>query len=71
MGNKIARVWQGTTNLWYITIRNKHNGRIVADGGEGYATKATATRALRTNFGDGYYMVETGVDGEYRMRPKV
>jgi len=71
MGNKIARVGKGADGKWYITIRNKFNRKIVADGAEGYATKGTATRALRTNFGDGYYLVETGVSGEFYMQPKV
>lgn len=71
MGNKIAKVKKGADGNWYITIRNRGNNKTVADCGEGYATKATAVRALRRNFGDGYYLVETGVSGEFYMQPKV
>lgn len=70
MSDKIARINKGTDGKWYISIRNRRNGKIIADGAEGYATKATATRALRNNFGDGYWILETGKDGEFRMHSK-
>jgi uncharacterized protein YegP (UPF0339 family) len=75
MGNKIAKVKKGADGNWYITIRNRGNNKTVADCGEGYATKATAVRALRRNFGDGYFIVETGAVAktwvEFYMQPKV
>lgn len=44
------------SNQWYITIHNKRNGKIVADGAEGYASKYNARRAVTRNFADGYTM---------------
>lgn len=70
--NKIAIVKQGADGKWYITIRNKRNHKTLADGAEGYATKATGKRALQTNFGDGYWMMlvrETPTELAFEMRP--
>lgn len=41
-------------NKWYINIRNTKNGKTIGDGGEGYASKANAIRAIQKNWGDGY-----------------
>ena len=50
---KTAAVWRGANDQWYITI-SAANGKKIADGAEGYASRSNATRAMRKNFGDGY-----------------
>lgn len=41
-------------SAWFIRIRNKRNGKIVADGAEGYASRSNAIRAAHNNWADGY-----------------
>lgn len=36
----------GGTRLWYWRLKGT-NGKIIADGGEGYATRASAARAVK------------------------
>ncbi len=70
---KIA-AWRGADGQWYITISNRGNGRKVADGGEGYASKANAVRAIKNNFGDGYTfekVLDNSKCFHFNMIPKV
>jgi len=39
-------VYQGSGGNWYWRIRAK-NGRIIADGAEGYVSKQNAVRAFK------------------------
>ena len=39
-------VHRGMDGQWYIRLRAR-NGKIVADGGEGYASKSNAKRAAQ------------------------
>lgn len=39
--------WLGAPRLWYWRLV-AGNGKIVADGSEGYASKSNARRAVRT-----------------------
>lgn len=44
-GMNTFKVYQGMDRKWYWQLRK--NGRIIADGAEGYATKSNARRAIR------------------------
>lgn len=39
-------VWQGASENWYWRLRAR-NGKIIADGAEGYKTRAGVKRAAR------------------------
>ena len=52
----------GTDHKWYISIKDKRNGKIVADGAEGYSSKSNVVRAINRNFGDGYTMEKIADD---------
>lgn len=45
---------------WYIRIRNKKNGKILADGGESYVSRSNALRAAHNNWVDGFDLREVG-----------
>lgn len=38
---------QGADGLWYWRITNRRNGKIEADGGEGYASAGNCRRAFK------------------------
>lgn len=71
---KNISAYQATNEQWYIQITNAHNGKIVADGAEGYVSKSNAVRAIKNNWKDGYTFklpVETVDRVTFRMVPRV
>ena len=66
-------VYKDKKNEWRWTLKAR-NGKVVADGGEGYKKRGGATRAVRTLFNgtgldalqttyDKFYESEEGLDG--------
>ena len=69
---KLITAKRGKDGQWYIGFRNAGNHRGIGDGGEGYASKGKAVRAMHKNWDDGYRLElirETRTAITFRMRP--
>lgn len=71
---KNIEAYQASDNQWYIQITNARNGKVIGTAHEGHTRKASAVRAIRNNWRDGYSMKlirDTATSIKFRMVPHV